>query len=168
MLKILARPARLERATCGFVVNTSEFPNLLKVRKYLKSLNVTFTNFHAFWKDLARFRNFFSHKFSHKISSGHVKLIRLFRSGKRAKLGFPCILFFGDDSSEVPVLASFTPLLKYLLLLFISRTLNRFWSLNLNQSLMPFFLNAQVWSHALNRVRSLLVWKVSQNLIPLL
>jgi hypothetical protein len=30
LLIILARPARLERATCGFVAKTPGFPNLLK------------------------------------------------------------------------------------------------------------------------------------------
>jgi len=136
----MARPARLERATCGFVVSISELPNLLKVRKYLKSLNVTFTNFQAFWQDLAHFRNFFSHKFSHRISSGHLNLIHLFKYHNQAILGFSCFLFFGDDSFKM---------LRWLFLLHCLKAFFCFSSLALSTDLevstsirvsCPFFL----------------------------
>ena len=53
----LARPARLERATCGFVVNTSELPNLLKVKEVFETTSLPFfllflilARFIIFWK----------------------------------------------------------------------------------------------------------------------
>ncbi len=36
--KILARPGRLERPTCGFVGKTPELPNLLKVKEVFEVL----------------------------------------------------------------------------------------------------------------------------------
>jgi hypothetical protein len=38
----VARPARLERATCGFVVKTFEFPNLLKVKEVFGIMGFSF------------------------------------------------------------------------------------------------------------------------------
>jgi len=55
--KRLARPARLERATCGFVDRTSELPNLLKLKEVSEITKFYFflffpilASFSIFWK----------------------------------------------------------------------------------------------------------------------
>ena len=54
---LLARPARLERATCGFVGKTSELPNLLKFKEvfemtefYVFQFFLILARFSIFWK----------------------------------------------------------------------------------------------------------------------
>ena len=54
-LILLARPARLERATCGFVDRDSELPNLLKVKKVFETTPFCFFTFYPI---LARFSIF--------------------------------------------------------------------------------------------------------------
>ena len=53
--EVVAHPARLERATCGFEEITSEFHNFLKMTKLLKQLNLPIPCFCRFLLILGRF-----------------------------------------------------------------------------------------------------------------